>query len=210
MSLFFESSNWFVFLRSDCTLIKHTTARLQINFKTKTIEVRTHGRGRYLFASHYKNVSLYTFLVAIPHFMAHAMAKKERKRRRKNNKNYSAELLHNAVSSGWEDHEVAKLIVLVSGSLEFSNKKLLRFLKKTTLMSPGVIACLQDSGIKIKADSVVTSLLDSAASPDRVSRIFAEGFECGIISTDDPAVIIAVGVVIIHSHQTIIFLVTGS
>jgi hypothetical protein len=134
---------------------------------------------------------------AIANMMAQTFAKRDRKKQRKIQKKFALSLLNGASGCGWEDHETAKLVGLIAESMEFSDKKLLRFLSKTSIMSSEMIACVIDNGTKIKPLTIISFLRKSVNSMDEFIAEFAQSFDHDILSADDPEVIVAVRILLL-------------
>lgn len=123
--------------------------------------------------------------------MTEILSKSDRKKLRKVKKKFAMSLLDSA-SCNWEDHETAKLVALVAETMEYSDKKLLRFLSKTTIMSCEIIACLMDNGTMIQPHTIISFLRKHVNSIDEFISEFAQSFDHGILRADDLDVIVEV------------------
>lgn len=85
----------------------------------------------------------------------------------------------------WEEHEMAKLVVLVQGQLRMSEKKFMKWLNKYTDPTPELLSCLGDNGMTIQSDILVQLL--GHGTFDRVVHQIEQSFESELldIHSDD-------------------------
>lgn len=97
-------------------------------------------------------------------------------------KRFCGKLLSNADDT-WEDHERAKLLVLMQQELQLSERKLLRFVTKYDEATPDLLACLGDVGVELQTSSLLQ--LFKSFSQDMICRKTEEYCESGLLSPDD-------------------------
>lgn len=85
----------------------------------------------------------------------------------------------------WEDHEKAKLVMLMQGLLQMSERKFWKWLGKHADPTPELIACLGDSGLALQTQSVIQMF--GSGSLDRILASLEECFESGLldVNSDD-------------------------
>jgi hypothetical protein len=94
-------------------------------------------------------------------------------------RHFSYALISNASCAGWEDAEIASLIILVAGQLNLDEAKLIRCLEKTGTGSPNVVAQLVDNGIfSFTVPQLVSILLGYAKNVEHFIHVMGEACEC--------------------------------
>eukprot|EP00596_Hydrurales_sp_CCMP1899_P005562 CAMPEP_0119049646 /NCGR_PEP_ID=MMETSP1177-20130426/65715_1 /TAXON_ID=2985 /ORGANISM="Ochromonas sp, Strain CCMP1899" /LENGTH=418 /DNA_ID=CAMNT_0007027139 /DNA_START=83 /DNA_END=1336 /DNA_ORIENTATION=- len=101
-------------------------------------------------------------------------------------KKFSIALIRQAVTSGWEDHEIANLLLLIYKELELDNLKLLKFLQKCNVCTPIVLQCLVDSDINFSSSQIITAMFDQTDDTDSFIKAIGVSFEQELLdATDD-------------------------
>ena len=100
-------------------------------------------------------------------------------------KQFSIALMAQAEQCSWEDHELARLVLLISKQRSLSSKKTLKFMAECNLCKPIVLALLRDEGLTFIASSIIHTMHEHAGHADRFIDMINEGFEQGILSTND-------------------------
>lgn len=99
-------------------------------------------------------------------------------------KRFCGRLLEEA-HEDWEDHEKAKLVLLIQSNLAMSERKFWKWLIKHADPSAELVACLGDNGLTVQATSLV-QMFGRGSFPHVISRM-ESSFEAGIldITSDD-------------------------
>lgn len=108
---------------------------------------------------------------------------KERKRKSKIEKKFAVSLLNQA--EGWEDHELARLFLLISDTFNFSNKKKMKFLKQTHICNPEFLACLTDLGISLSPGDVLSLVQSQSHNYEGLIRTLNQMLEYNLVNTSD-------------------------
>lgn len=111
--------------------------------------------------------------------------KKNKKKQKKIESSFSLSILNKAQSIGWEDHELARLFLLLTDTINLSNKKKLKFLKKTNLYNTEFLACLGDNGYILSSKDFLSILQSKAKNSNELIRILGENLEHSVVSADD-------------------------
>jgi hypothetical protein len=111
-------------------------------------------------------------------------------------KKFSISLIRQSVISGWEDHEIANLLVLVSKELDLDNLKLLKLIQKCNVCNPIVLQCLVDSDISFSASQIITAMFDQTDDTDSFIKAIGVSFEQGLLNGTDDETLEAVSVII--------------
>jgi hypothetical protein len=102
-------------------------------------------------------------------------------------KAFAMDLLQGAEEAGWEDGELAQLIVLIAKQLCFFDKpkKILSYLSKCSIMKPTVIARLTDEGVEFSANQIIFSLFSGSVNIDAFISTIGESLEQGLLRVHD-------------------------
>mmetsp|Transcript_3853 Transcript_3853/g.5998 ORF Transcript_3853/g.5998 Transcript_3853/m.5998 type:complete len:417 (+) Transcript_3853:52-1302(+) len=119
---------------------------------------------------------------AISLLMAESMNREAKKKTRKVERKFALSILEEAKNSDWEDHELAKLIFLISGKMGLSNKKLLKFLRKSSVCTTDLLACLGDGGVVFPAKTALSLLKAKAKDSRHMSSLITQGIDHGIFN----------------------------
>lgn len=124
-------------------------------------------------------------------------------------RHFSYTLITNAASMGWEDGEIAALILLVAGQLEFDEAKLVRCLDKTETGSPNVISHIVDDGkFSFTVPQLVSILLSYAKNVDHFITIMGDACECDMFDlTDAETIDVVCSAAHAYSPLVLLFLV---
>jgi hypothetical protein len=116
-------------------------------------------------------------------------------------KKFSIALIRQAVTSGWEDHEIANLLLLIFKELELDNLKLLKFLQKCNVCTPIVLQCLVDSDINFSSSQIITAMFDQTDDTDSFIKAIGVSFEQELLDATDDETLEAVRYIIyVHFH----------
>jgi hypothetical protein len=126
--------------------------------------------------------------------MAQAMNSNERKREKKIQKRFLINILQTANSSYggpssgvgssgcWEEHELARLFLLLTETMNLSNKKKIKLLSKLpSLSSSEFLACLQDSGLTIPTKDLLKLIQSKAKNFNEMLQILHSNLEQNVI-----------------------------
>ena len=98
---------------------------------------------------------------------------------------FGANLMKQALNNGWEDHEVARLLILISDELCFSGKSFYKFLLNAECSTPGVLSILVDEGITLTPAQLLTLVSSPADSNASLMSIISECMEQHLFDLDD-------------------------
>jgi len=104
-------------------------------------------------------------------------------------RHYSYNLISGAVESGWEGHELANLIKLVSFQLDLDGSKLIKLLERTGTGTPDIVCQLiedKDSHCCFSTPQLVAVFLSTAKNIDHFINIMDEAFEYDLFSLSSP------------------------
>ena len=104
-------------------------------------------------------------------------------------KTFSEALIAQAEQCDWEEHELARLVLLIAKERNLSDKKTLKFLAECNICKPIVLARLNDAGLTFTASSIIHAMHEHAGHVDRFIETIGEGFEQGVLSTKDDSCI---------------------
>ena len=98
---------------------------------------------------------------------------------------FSVALVEQAGQCLWEEHELARLVLLIAKGRDLSNKKTLKFLAECNICSPIVLAHLHDKGLSFTASSIIHAMYEQSGHVDRFIEMIGDSFEQGILSIRD-------------------------
>lgn len=90
----------------------------------------------------------------------------------------------------WEDHEKAKLLMLMQEKLRLSEKKFWKWLCKYTEPTAELIACLGDTGLQMQTKSIIQTF--GGGSIDRIISSIEDCFESGLLDIEADDVLVEV------------------
>ena len=100
-------------------------------------------------------------------------------------KRFAMALVGQAVDGGWEDHELARLVLLVAKEREMTSKKTIKVLTDCRICNPVVLARLADDGLSFDVPQIIHAMYNQAGHPDRFIEAVKDGLEQGIVSPKD-------------------------
>jgi hypothetical protein len=107
-------------------------------------------------------------------------------------KHFARGLVDRAAEVGWENEELARLIMLAAGKLDYGNKKTLKFLSKCNVRNASIFACLEDEGLQIGIDEKIFTLHAWSDSIDHFIGLLSEALDANSIHSYDTDTIEAV------------------
>jgi hypothetical protein len=118
------------------------------------------------------------------------------KQNRKKLKRFGMSIINQSTAVGWEDAEIARLILLVTSELGIRGKKIIKFLYKTSAFSSHIIACLLDEGLSIKPIKVLR-YMSRITDCEGFLGILAEGFDCDLYDIENEELLAYVSIICI-------------
>lgn len=113
------------------------------------------------------------------------------KEKKKSNKKFGLSLLRQANNGGWEGHELGKLALLISETMELKREKFINFLVKSGVISSLMIAGLQDLGFDFGSSSVILGILyDQSANKQKFLTVYSEALDNTLFSVKDMELIL--------------------
>jgi hypothetical protein len=117
--------------------------------------------------------------------MAQNLAHKEAKKQKKIEKRFALNLLHQAQDSSWEEHELARLFMLMTEAIDLSKKKRIKFLKKSKLCGTEFLACLGDHGLVLSPKDFMSIIKSKAKNPNELVRVLDQNLDQNVVSVSD-------------------------
>ena len=93
---------------------------------------------------------------------------------------------------GWEDHEVANLLILIGQELDFKPARLIKTLEQTSSGSPGIIAILIDNGYEFTPRQLINLFMNQAQNIHKYFSYISAALECQLFNFSDPDTLTAV------------------
>lgn len=99
---------------------------------------------------------------------------------------FSLKLIENAMESGYEPHEIARLATLVISQLDLSHKKAIKFIIRccNQMSNPEFLSNLEDYGFMLDSTERIDVLYSLSADSDDFGRMIKMGIESEFISPD--------------------------
>ncbi len=103
----------------------------------------------------------------------HRKNKKSEINPKSSNKDFSKLIIMNAIDDEWEDHEIARLVNIISISIKFDETQLFNFLLDCEIGNPILIASLMDFGYTFSTKHIIhllDSVSESSGFPSRLNE----------------------------------------
>ena len=113
-------------------------------------------------------------------------------------KKFSIALVEEAKENDWEEHEIARLVILISKVRELNAVKTLKLLQRCEVCTPIVLATLSDSEFEISSSQLIGALYDQAGHVDKFIEVIEDSLEQDLLNLTDPDTIDAVCFFILH------------
>jgi hypothetical protein len=136
----------------------------------------------------------------LSYVMSQNLAHKEAKRQKKIEKRFALNLLNQAQDSSWEEHELARLFMLMTEAIELSQKKKIKFLKKSKLCGTEFLACLGDHGLVLSPKDFMAIIESKAKNPTELARVLDQNLDHSVVSVSDMDFINFVSLSLSSSH----------
>ena len=107
-------------------------------------------------------------------------------------KKFSIALVEEAKENDWEEHEIARLVILISKVRELNAVKTLKLLQRCEVCTPIVLATLSDSEFEISSSQLIGALYDQAGHVDKFIEVIEDSLEQDLLNLTDPDTIDAV------------------
>ena len=107
-------------------------------------------------------------------------------------KKFSIALVEEAKENEWEEHEIARLVILISKVRELTPVKALKLLQRCQVCTPIVLATLSDSDFEISSAQLIGALYDQAGHVDRFIEVIEDSLDQDLLNLTDPNTIDAV------------------
>jgi hypothetical protein len=98
---------------------------------------------------------------------------------------FAFRLIAEAEGRSWEDHEIARLVVLISEVRNWSSEQILLFLVGSQVCKPIVLSCLFDFGVSFSGPCIVHAMHEQADHIERFIDAINDCLEEGVLSTED-------------------------
>ena len=89
----------------------------------------------------------------------------------KGKKKFSVALIRQAVSCAWEDHDIARLIILIAKERQLSNEKTFQLVQSGGVCTPVVLSTLADEDYMISATQMIGAMYDQAEFVDQFIEV---------------------------------------
>ena len=116
----------------------------------------------------------------------------------KANKRFSVSLIMQAISCDWEDHDLARLVLLICKERELTDQKTLSLLQSCGICTPVVLTTLTDEGFNFSATEMIGAMYDQAQHVDRFIEVIGDSFEQNLLHLGDEATLDAVRIFILQ------------
>jgi hypothetical protein len=107
------------------------------------------------------------------------------KKERKICKLFGSNLMKQAFQNEWEDHEIARLIMLIADELEFNTKSLYKFLANSECSTPGLLSILVDEGMIFTPAQLLSLVSNQIDSTNTFTSIISECMEQHLFDLND-------------------------
>ena len=107
-------------------------------------------------------------------------------------KKFSIALIEEAKENDWEEHEIARLVILITKVRELTPVKTLKLLQRCEVCTPIVLATLSDSNFEISSAQLIGALYDQAGHVDKFIEVIEDSLEQDLLNLTDPNTIDAV------------------
>jgi hypothetical protein len=113
-------------------------------------------------------------------------------------KKFSIALVEEAKENDWEEHEIARLVILISKVRELNAVKTLKLLQRCEVCTPIVLATLSDSDFEISSSQLIGALYDQAGHVDKFIEVIEDSLEQDLLNLTDPDTVDAVCFFTLH------------
>ena len=110
----------------------------------------------------------------------------------KGKKKFSVSLIRQAVSCAWEDHDIARLIILIAKERQLSNEKTFQLVQSGGVCTPVVLSTLADEDYMISATQMIGAMYDQAEFVDQFIEVIGDSLEQNLLDLNDDKTIEAV------------------
>lgn len=108
-------------------------------------------------------------------------------------KRFSISLIQQAKDHDWEDHEIARLITLISKERELDADKTLKLVHRCEVCTPMVLATLADEEkFEFSSSQLIGSLYDQSRNVENFTQTIGDSFEQNLLNLRDSVTIEAV------------------
>ena len=108
-------------------------------------------------------------------------------------KRFSIALIQQAKDHDWEDHEIARLIILRSKERELDTEKTLKLVHRCEVCTPVVLATLSDQeDFEFSSSQLIGSLYDQSRNVENFTQTIGDCFEQNLLNLRDDQTIEAV------------------
>jgi hypothetical protein len=110
----------------------------------------------------------------------------------KANKKFSMALIERSKELEWEEHDIARLVLLISKERELDSNKILKLLQRGEVCTPIVLATLADEDYVFSSSQLIGALYDQAGHVDKFIQVIEDSLEQGLLNITDDGTIDAV------------------
>lgn len=119
----------------------------------------------------------------------------------KANKKFSMALIERSKEQEWEEHDIARLVLLISRERELDSNKTLKLLQRCEVCTPIVLATLADEDYEFSSAQLIGALYDQAGHVDKFIQVIEDSLEQGLLNITDDGTIDAVRDLYLLSHR---------
>lgn len=109
-------------------------------------------------------------------------------------KKFSMALIQQAVECEWEEHEIARLVLLITKERGLDSQKTLKLLQRCQVCTPIVLTSLAEAedSFEFSSSQLIGALYDQAGHVDKFIQVIEDSLEQGLLNIMDEGTIEAV------------------
>lgn len=120
-------------------------------------------------------------------------------------KKFSMALIERSKELEWEEHDIARLVLLISKERELDSNKTLKLLQRCEVCTPIVLATLADEDYVFSSSQLIGALYDQAGHVDKFIQVIEDSLEQGLLNITDDGTIDAVRDLFVLLHTSIFY-----
>lgn len=107
-------------------------------------------------------------------------------------KKFSMALIQRSKELEWEDHDIARLVLLITKERELDCNKTLKLMQRCEVCTPIILATLADEDYVFPSPQLIGALYDQAGHVDKFIQVIEDSLEQGLLNITDDGTIDAV------------------
>lgn len=118
-------------------------------------------------------------------------------------KKFSMALIERSKELEWEEHDIARLVLLITKERELDCNKTLKLIQRCEVCTPIILATLADEDFVFPSPQLIGALYDQAGHVDKFIQVIEDSLEQGLLHITDDGTIDAVSDLFILLHTSV-------